>query len=94
MLNEKDLRIEARLLAVEELANRAFGSMLMVMEPAVADRLLANWEAGLETVTVPGLDAAQSDAVAAQFRDETLRLLSDVRRMLAASRPPNREPGQ
>jgi hypothetical protein len=79
MVTEEELRLEARLVAIEQLLVKVTNGMLLHFGPAEFEQLLNAYAAGLETASVPGVDPALADVFAAQFRDETLRLIRGIR---------------
>jgi hypothetical protein len=79
MVTEEELRLEARLTAIEQLLVKVTNGMLLHFTPTEFEQLLDAYAAGLETAIVPGVDPALADVFAAQFRDEMLRLISGIR---------------
>lgn len=79
MLTEDDLRLEARLAAIEQLLAKTTAGMMLHFSNAEFETVLSTYAETLEHTVVPGMDAAMADVFTAQFRDEMLRLLAAVR---------------
>lgn len=79
MLTEEELRLEARLAAIEQLLAKVANGMMLHFEPDEFEQLMHTYAESLEQTSVPGLEPALADVFAAQFRDETLRLISAIR---------------
>lgn len=82
MWTEETLRAEARLIAIEKLLAKSVGAQFLGMTAAQQEAALQGMSASMEALTVPGLDAAQSDALSAEVRDGINRLLRAVREEL------------
>lgn len=79
MLTEQELRLEARLAAIEQLLAKVANGMMLHFEPDEFEQLMQTYAESLEHTTIPGLEPALADVFAAQFRDETLRLIGAIR---------------
>ena len=79
MLTEKELRLEARLTAIEQLLAKVTAGMFVRFSREQFEQAMATYSETLERTTVPGMDPALADVFAAQFRDEMLRLIRAVR---------------
>jgi len=79
MLTEDELRLEARLAAIEQLLAKVANGMMLHFEPDEFERLMTVYAESLERTSIPGLEPAMADVFAAQFRDESLRLINAIR---------------
>lgn len=79
MLTEDDLRLEARLAAIEQLLAKTTAGMMLHFSNTEFETVMGTYAETLEHTVVPGMDAAMADVFTAQFRDEMLRLLDAVR---------------
>lgn len=78
-MDEGQIRLEARLAAIEHLLTKMLAAMTHQVPIDQLDQLLERYGQGLETMTIEGLNAAQSDLLSSEVRDEVLRLLNAVR---------------
>lgn len=81
MLDEQQVRLECRLAAIEMIVGKLFAVQTANLTGQMFDELVQDWTRNLDKVTIPSLDAAQSDAIAAQYRDEILRLFAAFREL-------------
>ena len=79
MLTEKELRLEARLTAIEQLLAKVMAGMLVRFSEEEFELVMRTYTETLEHTVVSGMEPALADVFAAQFRDEMLRLLRAVR---------------
>lgn len=79
MLTEPELRLEARLTAIEQLLAKVTAGMLVRFTREQFEQVMSTYSDTLEQTTIPGMDPALADVFAAQFRDEMLRLIAAVR---------------
>lgn len=79
MLTEKELRLEARLTAIEQLLAKVTAGLMIRFTDDEFETLMATYGHALEQTVVPGMDPAVADVFTVQFRDEMLRLLRAVR---------------
>lgn len=79
MLTESELRLEARLTAIEQLLAKVTAGMLVRFTREQFEQVMATYSETLEHTVIPGMDPALADVFAAQFRDEMLRLIAAVR---------------
>jgi hypothetical protein len=79
MLTEEQLRLEARLTAIEQLVAKTTAGLLMRFTDEQFEQLMSTYSRSLDNTVVPGLDPATADVFADQFREEMLRLLRLVR---------------
>ena len=70
---------DARLLAIEFVIGRLFVHTHRNLTEPQYDALLADYWLDLDAATIPGQDAASSDALAAEIRDAVQLLLSSAR---------------
>lgn len=71
---------DARLLAIEFILTRLFAQTHRDLTDQQFDNLLAEYWLDLDAATVPGVDAATSDALAGEIRDAVQQLLSTARK--------------
>jgi len=83
-MDEKAIRLEARLNAIELLLARMFSALAGHLSDEDFQAALDGYRATGERLTIPGLDAAQSDVVAAEHRDQLVRLLDLVAKVRKA----------
>jgi len=79
MLTESELRLEARLTAIEQLLAKVTAGLFVRFTREQFELAMATYSDALEETTIPGMDPAMADVFAAQFRDEMLRLIAAVR---------------
>jgi hypothetical protein len=79
MRTEAELRLEARLTAIEQLLAKVTAGMMLHFSNEEFDTVMRTYGHALEETRIPGMDPALADVFAAQFRDEMLRLLAAVR---------------
>ena len=70
---------DARLLAIEFIISRLFADTHRALTEPQFDALLADYWLDLDAATIPGQDAATSDALAGEIRDAVQQLLSSAR---------------
>lgn len=66
---------DARLLAIEFIITRLFADAHQSLTDEEFDALVADYWLELDVATIPGLDAATSDAMAGEVRDTVQQLL-------------------
>jgi hypothetical protein len=79
MLTEQELRLEARLTAIEQLLAKVTAGMMVHFTEEQFETVMTTYTETLEHTVVPGMDPALADVFADQFRREMLRLLRAVR---------------
>jgi hypothetical protein len=79
MLTEQDLRLEARLTAIEQLLAKVTNGMMLHFSDTEFDQLMNVYAETLDHTVIPGMDPARADVFAAQFRVEMLRLIAAIR---------------
>ncbi len=79
MWTEQELRLEARLTAIEQLLAKTVAGMMIHFTDAQFEQVMTTYAETLEHTVVPGMDAAMADVFADQFRREMLRLIAAVR---------------
>lgn len=79
MLTEQELRLEARLTAIEQLLAKTVAGMMVHFTDEQFDQVMATYTATLDHTVVPGMDPAMADVFVDQFRREMLRLIRAVR---------------
>ncbi len=79
MLTEDELRLQARLTAIEQLLAKVTAGMMLHFSNEQFETVMTTYAETLEHTIVPGMEPAVADVFAAQFRDEMLRLLGAVR---------------
>lgn len=78
MLTEKELKKEARLMAIEHLLMHQFALTTLYLTAEQFEKMNSNWRATLDRETFEGTDAAVSDLLSAEIRDAVLALLQGV----------------
>lgn len=78
-MTEDELRLEARLTAIEQLLAKVTNGMMLHFSDNEFDSLMKAYAQSLEGTVVPGMEPAMADVFADQFREEMLRLIRAVR---------------
>lgn len=79
VFQEYRIRTGAHLAAIDYIVTRLFSLATVSLSNENFERVLQGWEEGINQETIPGVDAAQSDLLTAEIRDQLLRLLSGVK---------------
>ncbi len=79
MLTEEDLRLEARLTAIEQLLAKVTNGMMLHFSETEFDQLMKAYAQSLDRTVIPGMDPATADVFASQFKEEMLRLIAAIR---------------
>jgi len=91
MLTEQELRLEARLTAIEQLLAKTVAGMMVHFTDQQFEQVMTTYTETLDHTVVPGTDAATADVFADQFAREMRRLIRAVRiehqRIPEANRP-------
>jgi hypothetical protein len=88
MLSEKNVKLEARLLAIEYMIahlNRTL-TKLVGATPEMAEAARATFRKSLGTSSFPGLDPATSDLMAGELEEAFERLFETIREIEVAGR--------
>lgn len=88
MLDQKDIQLEARLTSIEYLLAKVLAQLTFHYPDDKFEQMVQNYAVGMEKQTFPGLDAATSDLVASEIRDEVLRLLKSVKEIRQQGQKP------
>ena len=79
ILTEQELRLEARLTAIEQLLAKTVAGMMVHFTDEQFEQVMATYADTLEHTVVPGMEPAMADVFSDQFRREMLRLIHAVR---------------
>jgi len=79
MFDEKTMKQEARLVAIEHLLMHQFALTTLQLSDDQFAQMAENWRSQLDQESFPGADAAASDLLASEIRDAVLALLQGVR---------------
>jgi len=82
-LSQDQIELEARLQAIEYLVCTLLADR--VRHSDALDQMIEKHKAELQSMVIPGLDAALSDAASAEYGQEVLRLLSAAKKFLPES---------
>lgn len=79
MTTETEIKLHARLSAIEYLIQKLLASALQGLSDEQFDSLISDFHSAHDGMTIAGVDAAMSDHVASEIRDEVDRLMKGVK---------------